>query len=96
LGIGAIPLLLAMIGLGGLINVSRAGGDTSLFSGLLLAGSLLYLIALIVMIVFLVIDQTRRIGFGMLAALAASLVVFFIGCVALFQVSSAVPSGTTT
>jgi hypothetical protein len=85
-----------MIGLGGLINYSRAGGDASVFSELLIAGGLLYLVALVVMIVFLFIAALRRIGLGMLTALAVSPVVFFIGCVALIQASNAVPSGTTT
>jgi hypothetical protein len=85
LGVGAIPLLLAMIGLGGLIAQLRGATASNIFSGLLLAGGLLYLIALIVMIVFLAIQRLRRVGLGMVAALAASPVVFFISCVALLS-----------
>lgn len=96
LGVGAIPLLLGMIGVGGLVNISRTGGDSTAFSGLLFASALLYLVALVVMVVFLAIARLRRVGFGMLASLAASPVVFFIGCVALIQASYAARSGTTT
>jgi hypothetical protein len=84
LGVGAIPLLVAMIGLGGLINVSRAGGDSTLFGYVLGAGGVLWVIGFIVMIVFTIIQRLRRIGLGMLTSLVASPVIFFIGCVALY------------
>src|SRR5262249_18022104 len=81
LGIGLIPLLIAMAGLGGSFN--STGDASTIFSILVVAGLVLYLIEFILMIVFLVLDRFRMVGFGLLTMVVASPIVFFIGCVAL-------------
>ena len=55
LGIGLIPLLVAMIGLGQVISGSRGGPANSFLSSMLVVGGILYLGEIIAMIVLLVI-----------------------------------------
>jgi hypothetical protein len=74
LGVGLIPLLVALIGLGELST--GAGSDFTL----LLAGLGLYVAEIIVMIVLLVVSRTRPIGYGLLTTVVISPIVFFIGC----------------
>ena len=75
LGLGAIPLLVALVG----VYTVTVGGP---YSGAgLVAGGALYLAALIAMIVCLSIARVRFVGYGLLAAVAASPVIFGIGCV---------------
>jgi hypothetical protein len=89
LGIGLIPLLVAMIGLGQVISSSRGGPANSFLSSLLIIGGILYLAEIIAMIVLLVIRRTRPIGYGLLTMVVISPIVFAVGCFALF---SAIPS----
>jgi hypothetical protein len=74
LGVGLIPLVVAMIGLG---QVSSGGGTNA---NLLLLGLGLYLAEIISMIVLLVVRRTRPIGYGLLTMVVISPIVFFIGC----------------
>src|SRR5262249_55125956 len=84
LGIGLIPLLMAMVGLGGVIFSARVGNyDTTVYSILLGAGAVLYIVELITMALFASSPRLRRVGFGLLTMVAASPVVFAIGCVAI-------------
>lgn len=79
---GLLPLIVAMVGLGGAIRGPSA--QNGLFSVILVAGGILYVVAIIVMIVFLALARMRRVGFGLLTSVLASPVIFFIGCIALF------------
>ena len=83
IGIGLIPLLIAMVGLGGSFN--RSVSASQLWVALLYIGGALYLVQIIVGIVFTVLERFRLIGVGMLTMLPVSPVVFFIGCVAMLQ-----------
>jgi hypothetical protein len=74
LGVGLIPLAVAMIGLGQISNGSGANFN------LLLLGLGLYLAEIIAMIVLLVVSRTRPIGYGLLTMVVISPIVFFIAC----------------
>jgi hypothetical protein len=73
--IGAIPLVLALIGLGSFLNASNP-----IFGYFLTAGGIGFVVGLVASIVLIAIQRTRRIGAGMLTALLASPIIFFIGC----------------
>jgi hypothetical protein len=80
LGFGLLPLVVAMVGIGG---VTKGPSDTSvIFSDLLAAGGILWVVSLIVMIVFLAIKRLRNVGLGLVASVVSSPVIFFIGCIA--------------
>src|SRR5262245_3999082 len=83
LGVGLIPLVLAMVGLGGLIFGARAGVDTSVYSILLAAGGILYVLEIVSMAFLFPSQRTRQAGFGVLTMVAVSPVVFFVGCIAI-------------
>lgn len=83
IGLGLIPLLVAMVGLGGSFNTAVSGSQ--LWVALLYIGAALYLVQIIVGIVFTVLERFRLIGVGMLTMLPVSPVVFFISCVALLS-----------
>ncbi|HEX9038292.1 MAG TPA: hypothetical protein VF808_15020 [Ktedonobacterales bacterium] len=88
--VGAIPLILALVGFGGNSNFTTA--TTSATFGLLLwAGGIGYVVALVLSIVLSAIQATRRFGLGMLTALLVSPVVFFISCLVI--VTHPFPSG---
>lgn len=74
--IGAIPLALALVGLGSLVNFTQA----SPLGYFLTAGGIGFVVGLVVAIILIIIEATRRIGLGMLTALLASPIIFFIGC----------------
>lgn len=75
LALGAIPLILALVGLGSIFSPA----NTTL-SSFLTAGGAFYVIGLILSIILIIVTPTRRVGLGMLTALLASPVIFFIGC----------------
>jgi hypothetical protein len=83
LAAGAIPLVLALISVAA--SVSRNPNPTlNASAGVgLIASAILYVAALITMIVFLVISRLRPVGYGLLTAVAASPVIFAVGCTAL-------------
>jgi hypothetical protein len=96
LGIGAVPLVLALLAIGFLASAAYSNSN---YANLSVAGTLgliagaVYLIALVVMLILAIIPRTRMIGLGMLTALAADLVIVFVGClVALNIASRAAPS----
>lgn len=75
LAIGAVPLVVGMIGLGFLYsNLSLAAGTPLVIAGIL------YLLELVTMIILVSIQATRQVGLGILTALAADLVIFFVSC----------------
>ena len=74
LGVGLIPLVVAMIGLG---QVRSGGGGNAT---LLLVGLGLYMAEIIAMTVLLVVRRTRPIGYGLLTTVVISPIVFFISC----------------
>lgn len=77
MGIGAIPLVLAMIGLwDSLYNYN---------STVLTAGGIFYALMFLAMIVLVSIKRTRQVGLGMLTSLLASPVIFFIGCMVMLS-----------
>lgn len=80
---GAFPLLLALVSVA--VSVSRNPNPTlNASAGFgLLASAILYVAALITMIVFLMIPRLRPVGYGLLTAVAASPVIFAVGCTAL-------------
>lgn len=77
--LGAIPLLIALAGLGSMFNVGNSAYYSAL-SNLLVAGGVGYVIGLILSIILTIVRRTRRVGLGMLTALLASPVIFFLGC----------------
>lgn len=83
IGIGLIPLLVAMIGLGGSFNTG--GGTSNVFVVLLYVGGGLYLVQIIMAIIFTVVERLRLVGLGMLTMVPINPVVFFISCVALLS-----------
>jgi hypothetical protein len=80
LGIGLVPLLVALVGV---YLVQFVGGSNSGVG--LIAGGALYLAALIAMIVCLSIARVRFIGYGLLAAVVASPVIFAVGCIVILS-----------
>ncbi|MGO8950158.1 MAG: hypothetical protein ACLQUY_21380 [Ktedonobacterales bacterium] len=84
LGVGLIPLVLVMIGIGQVISSSRGGPANSFLSYLFLLGIVLYLAEIIAMIVLLVMSRTRPIGYGLLTMVVISPIVFAVGCTVLF------------
>jgi hypothetical protein len=86
--IGAIPLIIAMIGLGGVFNSASGLGN------LLLVGAISYLVDFVLFIILIIVERTRRVGLGMLTTLLASPVIFFISC--LVVISHPVPAGGTS
>jgi hypothetical protein len=85
---GLIPLVLALVGLGFTLGPANGSGGQPAVFGLplatvgLVAALAMYLAAIISMIVCLATARLRFIGYGLLAAVVASPVVFFIGCLA--------------
>ena len=88
LAIGAIPLIIAMVGLGSFFN------PTSGLSNLLIIGGILWVFGLVLSITLTIISSTRQVGAGMLTAIMASPIIFFIGC--LVALSHPFPSGGTS
>jgi hypothetical protein len=80
LGLGAIPLIVALVGV---YMIQFVGGSNS--GAGLIAGGALYLAAVIAMIVCLSVARVRFVGYGLLAAVAASPVIFGIGCVVILS-----------
>ncbi len=80
LGIGLIPLVLALLALGSsLVNI-----NISQVAGLVFYLALgLFLAAFVLAIVFLAQPTRRFIGYGMLTSVLASPVIFFYSCVAI-------------
>ena len=77
MGIGLIPLILAMIGLGAI------GASTS--NILLSTALILYGLEFIATIVLLAIRRVRFIGYGLLTLFLITPVVFFIACLVRLQ-----------
>jgi hypothetical protein len=82
LGIGFIPLIVALISVGGLLG---PGGGSSFFLAFLQIAGILYVGTIIGMIVCLSIAEVRNVGFGLLTMVAAIPVIIFVGCVALLS-----------
>lgn len=87
LGLGLIPLVLALIA-AGLGFSGASSGVPAAVGPLLIAAGILFVVAIILMIVFLAITRLRFIGYGLLAAVAATPVVGAIGCYAIIAVVS--------
>jgi hypothetical protein len=77
--VGLIPLVLALIGTGANFHYVGVGNT------LLLAGVISFLAGLVIMIVLVSIRRTRRIGQGLLTALAADLVIVVVGCLVILR-----------
>lgn len=77
LGIGAIPVVLAMLGLGSLFNGISSLGDSFTLLGIL---GIAYLLMLITALALLFARKTRKVAQGMVTALLVGFVVFFIAC----------------
>ncbi len=82
LAIGAIPLIIAMVGLGSFFNPSSG------LSNLLGIGGILWVAGLVFSIILSIIQSTRRVGLGMLTAILASPVIFFVGCLAALGIAA--------
>ena len=81
LGLGLIPGLLAIIGIGAVFHPQSSTGST-LLSGMLVAGAILYGVGFIAMIVLLSLKRTQSLGVGMLISIVIDPVIFFLACVA--------------
>jgi hypothetical protein len=79
LGLGLIPAILAILGVGAFQVQDSA--TRAVLSNLLGVGAVLYVAAIVATIVLLSIRRTQRIGIGLLVAVAADPVIFGIGCV---------------
>lgn len=77
-----------MVGLGSFFN------PTSGLSNLLIVGGILWVVGLVLSIILTIVRSTRQIGAGMLTAIMASPIIFFIGC--LVALSHPFPSGGTS
>jgi hypothetical protein len=75
IGAGTPPLILTLIALG---IVNNAGGWAV---NLLIIAGILYLLAWIATIVFLVIARVRFVGYGLLTMVLGIPVVVFLGCI---------------
>jgi hypothetical protein len=73
LSIGAIPLVLALVGAGFLVANDMSGIGFGFLAGIL------YVLMLLVTVLLLLIPSARQVGQGMLAAVVVSLVIAFIG-----------------
>src|SRR5215469_5189835 len=76
LGLGGMPLVVILVGLGLLVQPSVA----PLAAALLYSSLALYVAAIIATIVCLSIQSVRFVGYGLLTAVLASPVIAFIGC----------------
>ncbi|HEV2235480.1 MAG TPA: hypothetical protein VGR57_02360 [Ktedonobacterales bacterium] len=76
IGLGLIPLAFGMIGLGWFYHPH----DASIVGTFLGAGIGLYVLEFTIMAVLVIRSDTRLVGLGVLTALAADLVIFFLGC----------------
>ncbi|HEV2235479.1 MAG TPA: hypothetical protein VGR57_02355 [Ktedonobacterales bacterium] len=76
LGLGLIPGIVAIIGIGTFYNLTGPVVGT-----LLGVGAILYVAGIVATIVLLSIRRTQRIGVGLLVAIAMDPVIFGIGCV---------------
>ena len=76
LGVGLIPLLFFLLGIGLSFNTSIS--DLATF--LLVGSAVLYLASIIAMIACLINQRVRFIGYGLLTTVLASPVIGFIGC----------------
>jgi hypothetical protein len=81
IGLGAIPLVLALIAVGALVNSKIAGGI--LIISLVAYGGLL-----IAAIACLTIKDVRYVGYGLLAMFCVTPIVAAIACTVLFSVMS--------
>jgi hypothetical protein len=77
LGLGLIPLLLFFLSIGLAFN----SGSSNVVSVLLLASLLLYIASIIAMIICLVNQNVRFVGYGLLTTVLASPVIGVVGCV---------------
>ncbi len=74
IGLGAIPLVLALIAIGALSSVG---------SGLLVIALVLYAAVLIAAIVCLIIKDVRYVGYGLLTMVCATPIIAAVACVVL-------------
>ncbi|HEV2235478.1 MAG TPA: hypothetical protein VGR57_02350 [Ktedonobacterales bacterium] len=80
LGLGLIPGILAIIGVGAVFHPQSSPGS-DLFGGMLVAGAILYGISFIAMIVLLSLRRTQALGVGMLVSIVINPVNYFFACV---------------
>jgi len=78
IGIGFVPLILALVSIGGL-SASTGIGSALFGTGLVIA-VLLYIGLLVASIICLCIDRSRYVGYGLLTMVVAIPVISFIGC----------------
>jgi len=76
IGIGFVPLILALVSIGGL----SAGIGSALFSTGLVIAVLLYVGLFVASIICLCIERSRYVGYGLLTMVVAIPVISFIGC----------------
>lgn len=80
LAIGAIPLVMAEIGIGGASHGGYGSGYVGSYVDLLLVAFVLYVVSGIVLLTQSVYSRVGAIGKGMLVALGASAVIFAFSC----------------
>lgn len=80
IGIGLIPLILALIALGGLFNNS-----SGIYSTLLSIALFLYAGELIAAIVCTIISRVRFVGYGFLTMFVVTPIIAFIACTVLIS-----------
>ncbi len=84
LGIGLVPLILALIGIGGLSTAGKAA--VNILSGVVVYACPLYAGLFVVSVVCLAIKRIRFVGYGILTMVIAIPVISFIGCLVLTSV----------
>jgi len=81
LGLGSIPLVLFLFGVGSFMTYSPSTSAIAIY--LIFAAFFLYVILFIATIIFLSNVRSRATGYGLLTALLATPVVAYIGCIAM-------------
>lgn len=82
IGLGSIPLILALVGIGAVVGGTALSGIGSI---LLVVGLFLYMALLVAAIVCLFIREVRFLGYGLLTLAVTSPVIAYIGCVVIYS-----------
>jgi hypothetical protein len=80
IGIGFVPLVLALVSIGGLFAGTGTGIGSILFGTGLGIAVLLYVALFVASIICLCIKRSRYVGYGLLTMVVAIPVISFIGC----------------
>ena len=80
IGIGFVPLVLALVSIGGLFSGTGSSIGSVLFGTGLGIAILLYVALFVASIICLCIERSRYVGYGLLTMVVAIRIISFIGC----------------